>query len=98
MTHSGKKWRIIYNSIAYSDFENIDKYSAQKIRVIIELRLSQAPHIYGLPLRAELKSFRKLRIGDYRVVYSLSQNTVLVEGVGHRKNIYEIIKKRLGLN
>lgn len=97
MTHSGKKWKIVFNSLVYSDLDGIDKYSALKIKTIIELRLSQAPNLYGLPLRAGLKGFRKLRISDYRVVYFISDSTVLIEGIGHRKNIYEMIKKRLGL-
>ena len=97
MTHSGKKWKIVFDSLAYSDFEDIDRYSAEKIKIIIKMRLSQAPHMYGLPLRAGLKGLRKLRIGDYRVVYLISNNAVLIEGIGHRKNIYDMIKKRLGL-
>lgn len=98
MTHSGKKWKIIYNSLAFSDLKGIDKYSAEKIKTVISLRLSKAPDIYGLPLRSPLKGFWKLRIGDYRVVYSAHGDRVLIEGIGHRKNIYAIIKKRLGLN
>jgi len=97
MTHSGKKWRVVYNSLVYSDFENIDKHSALKVKEIITERLYQSPDLYGLPLRKSLKGYRKLRVGDYRVIYLVSSNTVLIEGVGHRKNIYEMIKKRLGL-
>ena len=97
MTHSGKKWEIIYSSLVYSDLTNIDKYSAEKIKTVIELRLTTSPELYGMPLRRGLKGFRKLRVGDYRIIYFISGSNVLVEGIGHRKNIYEIIKKRLGL-
>ena len=89
MTHSGKKWRVVFNSLVYSDLENIDKHSALKIKDIIKERLYESPDLYGLPLRKSLKGYRKLRIGDYRVVYFTSGDTVLIEGIGHRKNIYD---------
>ncbi len=31
----------------------------------------------------------RLRIGDYRVIFSLENNEIIVWKVGHRKNIYK---------
>ena len=31
----------------------------------------------------------RLRIGDYRVLFSLENNKILIWKVGHRKNVYE---------
>ena len=94
---SGKKYKIVFNTLVWSDLRNIDKYTADRIEVVMDSRLSKAPDLYGLPLRTPLKGFRKLRIGDYRVVYFIHSNTVIVEAIGHRKNIYPTILKRLGL-
>ena len=30
----------------------------------------------------------RLRVGDYRVIFSIEQNTIQILKVGHRKNIY----------
>jgi len=44
------------------------------------------------PLSGKLSGFYKLRVGDYRVIYSLDQNseTIIIEKVGHRREIYNI--------
>ncbi|MBI5344466.1 MAG: type II toxin-antitoxin system RelE/ParE family toxin [Deltaproteobacteria bacterium] len=41
-----------------------------------------------------LKGYWKLRVGDYRVVYKISGNEVLVLGIIHRRDVYEKIGKR----
>lgn len=97
MTHSGKKWKVVFNTNIYSDLVGVDKYVALKIKTVINERLTTSPDLYGVPLRKSLRNLRKLRIGDFRVVYHITGNTVLVVGIGHRKNIYETIKKRFGL-
>jgi mRNA interferase RelE/StbE len=100
MTHSGKKWKVVFNTFVYSDFNEIDQYFASKIKSAIDSRLTQAPEMFGFPLRGDLKNFRRLRVGDYRIIFSVSgtKNMVLIQAVGHRKEIYDIAKKRLDLS
>ncbi|MDX2229831.1 MAG: type II toxin-antitoxin system RelE/ParE family toxin [Leptolyngbyaceae cyanobacterium bins.349] len=45
------------------------------------------------PLSNNLSGFFKLRVGDYRVVYEFSrpEQTITVDRVGHRSNIYDLI-------
>ena len=33
--------------------------------------------------------FRRLRVGDYRVIYSITVDTVTIHEVGHRRDIYD---------
>lgn len=40
-------------------------------------------------LKRDLKGFYKLRIGDYRIVYSIHANEIVIEDVGHRSDIYK---------
>ncbi|MEW6096323.1 MAG: type II toxin-antitoxin system RelE/ParE family toxin, partial [bacterium] len=40
-----------------------------RIRKAIEQRLATDPVKYGEPLRRSLQGYRKLRVGDYRVIY-----------------------------
>lgn len=37
---------------------------------------------------------RRLRVGDYRVVFRIAQDEVLVVGIGHRKLIYAMMEAR----
>jgi mRNA interferase RelE/StbE len=52
-------------------------------------RLTKAPLSFGAPLAGNLAGFRKLRIGDYRVVYKVREHQVLVFvlAIGHRRDM-----------
>ncbi len=54
----------------------------------IELKLMVAPEAFGKPLRHTLRLLRALRVGDWRVVYQLSGETVYVVTIRHRKQGY----------
>ncbi|HEY7832019.1 MAG TPA: UvrD-helicase domain-containing protein, partial [Ktedonobacterales bacterium] len=53
------------------------------------LRVDPAPHA---PVKKKLDGYKgniyRLRDGDYRVLYTYSGNTVVLLGVGHRKDVY----------
>ena len=78
-----------------NDLPKIDKKNRVRIKRAIEERLSTQPQIYGKPLQRSLKGYWKLRVGDYRVVFKVSNNTVLVLGIIHRKEVYKLIDKRI---
>jgi len=40
------------------------------------------------PLRGPLSRCRKIRIGDYRIVYEIDNSLVRVHRVGHRSEVY----------
>lgn len=65
----------------------------------IDKKLTTAPDQYGAPLSHNLKNFRKLRIGDYRVVYRIVEKKVIVFvlAVGPRrdKEIYNTASERI---
>lgn len=60
-----------------------------RIREAIEDRLILDPVRFGEPLRRSLSGFRKLRIGDYRVIYQIRGRTVVILKIGHRKEVYK---------
>ena len=42
------------------------------------------------PLRYSLQGARRLRVGDYRVIYRIEPpDVVLVVKIGHRREVYE---------
>lgn len=49
------------------------------------------PIKFGKPLRYSLKGDRRLRAGDYRIVYRIEPEiqTVLIVAITHRKDVYE---------
>jgi len=76
------------------DLPLIDAKLKNRIKTAIERRLATEPQRYGEPLRKTLRGYWKLRVGDYRVVYKIVGEEVLILGIIHRKKVYEAIEKR----
>lgn len=76
------------------DLPKIDSVIKKKIRSAIENKLGSNPLLYGLPLRATLKPYWKLRVGDYRVVYVVSKKSIHILAISHRKDVYNLAQKR----
>ena len=80
--------------------EDIPKISGEwknKIKEAVEQKLTFRPEVYGKPLRRSLKGFRKLRVGDYRVIYRIEGRAVKVVVIQHRSVVYMSAEKRIRL-
>lgn len=84
---------MIYN-ILYQDEvikKHIPKLSVAVKSIIksnIESKLISDPISFGKPLRYSLKGHRRLRVGDYRIVYRIDGDDVIIIAIKHRKDIY----------
>ena len=78
-----------------SDLPEIDVKNRGMIKRAIEDRLVTQPEAYAKPLQRTLKGYWKLRVGNYRVVFKVSSNDILILGIIHRKEVYRLIKKRI---
>ncbi len=92
-------WEIIYHKGVDDDLKSVGLAAAKRIIQTIDKKLTTAPKEYGAPLSNNLKHFRKLRIGDFRVVYQVISKKVIVFvlAVGPRrdKEIYQSASKRI---
>ncbi len=92
-------WSIIYHHEVEEDLESIGPSAARRIVKAIDVKLAKSPMQYGSPLSGSLSNFRKLRVGDYRIVYQVREKKVLVYvlAVGPRrdKEIYRTALKRI---
>ena len=88
---------MIYYSqiVTKKDIPRLDKATKLRIKTAILKKLSANPVLYGTPLNGIIRKLWKLRVGDYRVVYSIEKNNVFIWGIGHRKEIYNLILKRV---
>ncbi len=91
-------WSVIYHHAVEEDLESIGFSAARRIVKAIDEKLAAAPLKFGAPLSGSLNNFRKLRVGDYRVVYQVREKIVVVYvlAVGPRrdKEIYREALKR----
>lgn len=92
--HGNKNYKIEYlDVVVKDDIPAPPKTIKTTIKKAIEERLMPDPIGFGKPLRYSLKGHRRLRVGNYRVVYRIDadNNTVVIIAIKHRKDIYEDI-------
>lgn len=89
-------YEIFYHpSIPKEDLPKIPKDAKETISRAIEERLQAEPFAVGQPLRHSLKGHRKLRVGNYRIIYRVKGKEIIVLKIGHRREIYEKVFPRL---
>ena len=79
---------IEYKESVFKDLKNIDLPHAKRIVDKLEAELKKNPH-KGLPLKGEFEGLFKLRVGDYRVIYTKTTTGALVLRIAHRKKAYK---------
>lgn len=88
--------RVLYHpKVKTDDIPRLGTDVASRIEGAITERLAVEPEKYGLPLRKGLSGYRKLRIGDYRVIYYVKGSEIRILIIGHRSDVYRRIKKRI---
>jgi len=78
---------IRYKSSVARDLKQIEP--ADRGRILDQIRgtLGANPRA-GEQLRGEFEGLHKLRVGDYRVVYAIVGDDVLVLRIRHRSSVY----------
>jgi len=71
-------WNIIYHRDVDEDLKRLGPAAARRVIKTIDKKLSSEPEKFGAPLSHNLRDFRKLRIGDFRVVYQVLHKKVIV--------------------
>ena len=95
MKKSGGNWKILYHpAVVKKDISKLGKPEAQRIELAIEQKLSVNPLIYGIPLRGTLKQFWKLRVGVWRIVFTIVDKEVHILVIAHRRESYEVAEGR----
>ena len=82
---------MVYNvQLKKSVGRDLRKISKTQVRTIlgkIESELSKTPESCPV-LTGKFTGLRKFRVGDYRIVFSILGDTVLILRVSHRKEAY----------
>ena len=81
-------YRLVYHHEIPDDLKSIPIKIKERIQRAIESRLLTDPVSYGLPLRKSLQGYRKLRVGDYRIIYRVEGEGIIILKIGHRKDVY----------
>lgn len=75
---------------AVRDLAQLDRAVARRILNRLEWFSAHLAELKPEPLTGDLMGFYKLRVGDYRVIYTLleSEYLLVVHAIGHRREIY----------
>jgi len=60
-----------------------------QIRIFKNIKMLEENPYLGKRLRGRLSGLFSYRIGDYRIIYQISESQIIIRTVGHRKSIYE---------
>ena len=81
-------YRLVYTQKAVRDIARLDAGVKKRIGMTL-LRFTDNPVQYAERLtNTELGGYR-FRIGDYRVIFDMVGNDIVVLRAGHRKEIYK---------
>ena len=73
---------------AIKEIERLPKAERQRVIAAID-QLAENPHV-GKLLKGDYSGLRRIRVGDYRAIYEINEDVVLVLvlRVAHRKQVY----------
>ena len=79
---------VRWSSGALANLETLDPLIRERVLSKVSWLEDNFADIVPDPLHRELKGLYKLRVGDYRAVYSVQRDTIIIEEVGHRRDVY----------
>ena len=84
-------WKIVYKKSVKKDLKSISTDIQKIIKKSIENKLMTDPIYFGTPLRRNLRGLMKLKVRDYRIIYSIHRRKVIVHiiKIGHGKEVYK---------
>ena len=80
-------FKIAFKKSVTRDLKKIEKKQADEILKKIADALPQKAETFPL-LAGQFSALRKFRVGDYRVIYSIMGDTVLILRISHRREVY----------
>lgn len=81
-------YRITFKASVSRDLKKLSKTEADRVLLLIANDLPEKAH--QLPeLKGKFAGLRKFRIGDYRVIFAIIGDSILIARIGHRRDIYK---------
>jgi mRNA interferase RelE/StbE len=81
-------YNIVYKESVQRDLKKLSRAEAGRLLDRIERELVKKPQSNPV-LKGQFAGLRKFGVGDYRVIFALLGDDVLILRIGHRKNIYK---------
>jgi len=87
-------YTVLFSDEAMHAVKRLDAKTKSQIRKAVD-RIALDP-FEGKELKAELRGMYSYRSGDYRIVYSVEKEriVVMILTVGHRKDVYKQVTRK----
>jgi mRNA interferase RelE/StbE len=81
-------YRIAFKNSVTRDIKKLDIREAERVLGLIAEELPELAD--SLPeLKGNFSGFRKYRIGEYRVIFTILNDSVLITRIRHRREVYK---------
>jgi mRNA interferase RelE/StbE len=81
-------FEIVLTSKAVKDLEKLDQKTKQRIIATLNENKSD-PVTHAIKLTNPKLGTYRFKIGDYRVIFDIDGNAIVILRIGHRKSIYK---------
>ena len=82
------RYNLVYTKRAVRDIKKLDSTIKKRVGTTL-LKYKENPLDFSEALKnSDLGTYR-FRIGDYRVIFDIERNDIVVLRVGHRREIYK---------
>lgn len=81
-------YRIIITKRAIKDLEKLDSADKKRIKEKLKILLDN-PIGASRKLSNPIIGTYRFRAGDYRIIFDVDENDIIVLRIGHRKDIYK---------
>jgi len=86
-------YHVVFTNEAKNELKKLDRYTAMLLTAWVRKNLEGCsdPRQHGKGLTANRGGQWRYRVGDYRLVAEINDNTIiiLILTVGHRRDVYE---------
>ena len=83
-------YELVFTHRAARDIEKLDPIMKRRLGHTL-LRYKEDPFRYAEKLSDPKLGSYRFRVGDYRVIFDLDENDIVVLRIGHRREIYKRI-------
>jgi len=81
------EYKLVYTPRAARDIAKLDQATQKRIKKTLE-RYKESPFDHARKMVDPALGSYRFRIGDYRVIFDIEDNCIVVLRVGHRREIY----------
>ena len=82
------KYNLVYTKRAVRDIKKLDNTIKKRVGKTL-LKYKDKPLDFAEALKSSDLGTYRFRMGDYRVIFDIERNDVVVLRVGHRREIYK---------